>query len=145
MKKKISLPIAVAIALLTAAVAFSVAYISATKSMNKKLTDLGEKQAMFSTLTDVDSYVREKSYFDADEDTLTQSLVEGYVNGYEGRVLLLTAEQYKGSEYEKSEYTKMNVADGCVVVILNEEQYTALAPNTGVSDTEPEPSSAVAE
>lgn len=126
MKKKISLPIVIAIALLVAAITFTIAYVSATKAINKKLTDLGQKQAMFSTLADIDNNMREKSSFDIDEDYLTQKLVEGYVNGYNGRALLLTAQEYKGSEYEKAEYEKMTIADGCVIVIFTEEQYEAL-------------------
>ena len=125
MKKKISLPLVIAIALLAAAIAFSFAYITATKTMNRKLKDLGEKQSLFSTLADVDSYVREKSYYDADQQLIEHESCKGYVEGYEGRVLWFSAEDFKCSKYENAEYTKMNVADGCVIVILTQEQYEA--------------------
>ena len=83
MKQKVSLPIAVAIALIAAALAFSLAYIIATNSMNKKLTDLGEKQSMFSTLSEADRFCREKSFFDVDEEILTTELCRAYAKAYE--------------------------------------------------------------
>lgn len=124
MKKKISLPITITISLICAAIAFSLAYIIATKSMNAKLTDLGEKQALFSTLSEVDNFAREKSFYDVDEEILTEELCLAYAEAYEGRVLFLTADEYEGSVYEEStDYTILKLADGNVFVVLTEEQF----------------------
>lgn len=125
MKKKVSLPIAVAVALIAAAIAFSLAYIIATNSMNKKLTDLGEKQSMFSTLSEADRFCREKSFFDVDEEILTTELCRAYAKAYEGRILYLSPLEFEGSIYQTdSQYTVLKLADGNVIVVLTEDQFT---------------------
>ena len=126
MKKKISLPIVITIVLLVAAIVFSAAYMIATNSMNRKLKDLGEKQSMFSILADVDSFVREKSYYKPEQTDVEQQAVKGYIEGYDGRVLWLSSEEYENSKYESAEYMAKGFADGSVVVVLTEEQYNAL-------------------
>ena len=114
--------------MICAAVAFSAAYIIATKSMNAKLTDLGEKQALFSTLSEVDNFAREKSYYDVDEEILTEELCRAYAKAYDGRAVFLTPDEYKDSPYTvDTEYTVLKLADGSVIVILTEEQYNAVA------------------
>lgn len=130
MKKKISLPIVIAIVLLVSALVFTIAYRTAIKNMNQKLTDLNEKQQMFSNLTAVDDFVREQSYFKVDEADRSLKTIEGLVEAYEGRLLLLSPDEYKESVYTASEYTKMTIADGNVVVVLTEEQYNALEVTT---------------
>lgn len=132
MKKKISLPVVITIALVCATIAFSLAYIIATKSMNAKLTDLSEKQALFSTLSEVDNFVREKSYYDVDEEILTEELCRAYAKAYDGRVIYLTAEEYsQQSDTFGTEYTVLTLADGSVLVVLTEEQYSAVAEGPG--------------
>ncbi len=128
MRKKISLPIVITIAFIAAAIAFSLAYVIATASMNAKLTDLGQKQALFSTLSDVDSYVREKSYHNIDREKLSRELCRGYAQASEGRVLYLTAEEYKESGYTAEDgYTVLILADSSAMVVLTEEQYEAIS------------------
>lgn len=140
MKKKFSLPIVITIALVTAAVAFSLAYIISTSAMNAKLTDLSKKQALFSTMADVDSFVRDKSYYEINKEKLTEELCRGYAEAYEGRVIYLTAEEYKDSGYTSEDgYTVLVLADSSALVVLTEEQYEALAPvNTSESQTQTE-------
>ncbi len=126
MKKKISLPIVITIALISATIAFSLAYIISTSAMNARLTDLSKKQALFSTMADVDSFVREKSYFEIEKEKLTEELCRGYAQAYEGRVIYLTAEEYKDSEYtSEAGYTVFVLADSSAMVVLTEEQYEA--------------------
>lgn len=138
MKKKFSLPIVITIALISATVAFSTAYIIATGAMNARLTDLSKKQALFSTMADADSFIREKSYYQVDKDVLTQELCKGYAQAYDGRVIYLTAEEYKDSGYTSEEgYTVLVLADGSAMVVLTEEQYEALeAPTEASAQTE---------
>lgn len=137
MKKKISLPIVIAIVLLVSALVFTIAYKTAIKNMNEKLTDLNEKQQMFSNLAAVDDFVREQSYFKVDQGNRSLKTIEGLVEAYEGRLLLLSSEEYKDSKFASSEYTKMTIADGNVVVVLTEEQYNALEASTAPSTEAP--------
>lgn len=128
MKKKISLPVVIAIVLVVSALVFTLAYVIATNNMNKKLNDLAEKQAMFGALADVDSFVRENCEYDAKEDDLQEKTVEGMVKAYDGRVIHLTSEEYKGSKYESMNCKTMTVSDGCVIVVLTEAQYKEFNP-----------------
>ncbi|MBR3971338.1 MAG: hypothetical protein IKJ83_00405 [Ruminococcus sp.] len=137
MKKKISLPIVIAIVLLVSALVFTIAYRTAIKNMNEKLTDLNEKQQMFSNLAAVDDFVREKSFFEVDETNRSLKTIEGLVEAYEGRLLLLSSDEYKDSEYASAEYTKMTIADGNVIVVLTEDQYSALVTPTEASTEVP--------
>ena len=126
------------IALLCAAIAFSLAYIIATNSMNKKLTDLGEKQALFTTLSEVDSFAREKSFYDVDEEILTIELCSAYARAYDGRAIFLTPDEFEGSVYETdTSYTVLKLADGSALVILTQEQYEAVAvtPDSPAEET----------
>ncbi|MBQ8000430.1 MAG: hypothetical protein IJ298_04345 [Ruminococcus sp.] len=139
MKKKFSLPIVITIALISAAIAFSAAYIISTSAMNARLTDLSKKQALFSTMADVDSFVREKSYYQINKEKLTEELCRGYAQAYEGRVLYLTAEEYKDSEYTaEAGYTVFVLADSSAMVILTQEQYEALNPTETTTQTQPQ-------
>ncbi|MBQ9742284.1 MAG: hypothetical protein IJV88_01235 [Ruminococcus sp.] len=126
MKKRIPISIVIAIALLAAAIAFSAAYIIATSSMNAKLTDVNEKQEMFSTLADVDSFVREKYNGEIDEEKLSQQLCEGYAEAFDGQVIYLTADEVKDSEYtEENGYQVLPLPDGSAVVISAEASNSA--------------------
>ncbi|MBQ4569893.1 MAG: hypothetical protein IJA62_07590 [Ruminococcus sp.] len=136
MKKKIPLSIVITIALVAAAIAFSLAYVIATASMNAKLTDLGQKQALFSTLSDVDSFVREKSFHNMDQEKLTRELCRGYAQASEGRLLYLTAEEYKDSGYTADKgYTVLTLADSSALVVLSEEQYEAMRGTEPLEET----------
>ena len=128
MKKKISLPVVIAIVLVVSALVFTLAYVIATNNMNKKLSDLAEKQAMFGALADVDNFVRENCEYDADEDARQENSIDGLIKTYDGRVVRLTSEEYKGSKYESMNCKTMTVSDGCVIVVLTEAQYKELNP-----------------
>ena len=128
MKKKISLPVVIAIVLVVSALVFTLAYMIATNNMNKKLSGLAEKQALFGALADVDSFVRENCEYDVDEDDRQENTVDGLIASYNGRVVRLTSEEYKGSKYESMNCKTMTVSDGCVIVVLTEAQYKELNP-----------------
>lgn len=125
MKKKISLPIVIAITLVTAAIVFSVAYLISTSSMNAKLTDLSQKQALFSTLSDVDGYVREKYKGEIDEQKLTHDLCEAYARSIGDSVIYVDSEHASDTEYTaENGYTVMRLSDGSLIVVLSDEQGT---------------------
>jgi len=126
MKKKVSLPIVIAIVFIVAAIVFSLAFVIARNNMNKKLKDLNEKQAMFSALADADNIIRENSFYTPDEEKLREEIIEGYIEGYEGRILYLEQEEYKNSKFAAPEYKSEALADGMVAVFLTEAQYDAL-------------------
>ncbi len=139
MKKKVSLPIAIAIVLLVAALVFTLAYTVAIRSMNKKLIDLNEKQQMFSNLAAVDDFLRENSFYKADTEIKKQKTIKALVDCYDGRALLLTAQQYGESKFSNPEYATFALANGSRIVVLTEEQYNEFVkqnPTTSESSTE---------
>ena len=108
MKKKVSIPVLVTVALIAAALAFSAAYIIATESTNAQLADYSEKQAMYSSLSNFD-----------------------------GEVKYLTAEEFEAGSYTEADgYTVVKLSDGAVIVISeNSEkplttQASEIAPST---------------
>lgn len=125
MKKKVSLPIVITIVLIVAALVFTLAYTIAIRSMNKKLTDLNEKQQMFSNYAAVDDFLRENCFQKADQEEKEMKTIEALVGSYKG-TYLLTAQEYKESEFAKPEYKTFVLANGSVIVALTEEQYNTL-------------------
>ena len=119
MSKKISLPVVITAVLITAAIAFSAAYIVSYFTFNKDLTELAEKQAMFSSLSEVDGFVREKYQGDKDEEAIQRAVCKAYCDALGKDVLYLTAEEYKESDYKPSNgYVVDVLSNGDAVVIL---------------------------
>ncbi len=122
MSRKISLPVVITAVLIAAAIAFSAAYIFAYFSLNKDLTELAEKQAMFSSLSEVDGFVREKYNGEKDEEAIQRAICEAYCEALGEDVIYLTAQEYKESEYKSSNgYIVDVLSNGDAVVILNTE------------------------
>ena len=119
MTKKISLPVVITAVLIAAAIAFSAAYIVSYFTFNKDLTELAEKQAMFSSLSEVDGFVREKYQGDKDEEAIQRAVCKAYCDALGEDVLYLTAEEYKESDYKPSNgYVVDVLSNGDAVVIL---------------------------
>ncbi len=119
MKKKISLPIVITVALLVAAIAFSVAFIVARASFNSELQQLSQKQAMFGNLADIDRWVRENYEGDIDEDTLNRELCKAYADAIGGDVLYVKAEDFDEAEYKNGENcVTYPLSNGDTMVIL---------------------------
>ena len=78
-KKGVPVGLTVTIAAICSAIAFSGAYVYAMHTFNSKVTDLNEKQRMFTKLYEVDSAVRENYKGSIDEETLRESLSSTYV------------------------------------------------------------------
>lgn len=118
MTKKVSLPIAVAAALLAAALAFSCAFLISNAITNKRLKDLSEKQAMYGNLSYVDNFVREKYTGEIDEEKLSAELCKAYADSLGDGVLYIKEDDYDESKYPKDEgYVQTKLANGDVIVI----------------------------
>ena len=87
-KKGVPLGVTVTIAAICSAIAFSGAYIYAMHTFNSKVTDLNEKQRMFTKLYEVDSAVRENYKGSIDEETLRESLSSTYVKSVDNDNIL---------------------------------------------------------
>lgn len=119
MKKKISLPIVITVALLAAAIAFSAAFIIARASFNSELHQLSEKQALFGNLADIDRWVRENYSGTINEETLIRELCKAYADAIGGDVLYVKAEDFDEAKYKKGENCAVYpLSNGDTMVIL---------------------------
>lgn len=101
-KKGVPLGVTVTIAAICSAIAFSGAYVYAMHTFNSKVTDLNEKQRMFTKLYEVDSAVRENYKGSIDEETLRESLSSTYVKSVDNDNILYVPE----SDYNEGKYSK---------------------------------------
>ena len=116
-KAGVPLGITITIAAVCAAIAFSVAYIYAMKTFNSKVTDLSEKQAMFTKLYEIDSIVRENYSGTIDEEKLKDSLSSAYTIGTDKENVLYVSEaEYNPDKYSK-DYKAFKISDGSYVLI----------------------------
>ena len=119
MKKRISLPIAIAAVLLAAAIAFTAAFLIARASFNSGLQQLSEKQALFGNLADIDRWVRENYEGDIDGEALSRELCKAYADAIGGDVLYVKAEDFDEAKYQKGENcVTYPLPNGGIVVIL---------------------------
>lgn len=95
MKKKISVSLAVAIALIAMTVTFSVTMILAMRVFNRTVSDVGEKQLMYDKLARIDQVARDSFYAEINDETLFDMIATGYVAGLGDRNShYYTARQY---------------------------------------------------
>lgn len=95
MNRKITLGAAVTLAIMFSAVTFIMTMIYSRNSFDSMVFNLKERETMYSKLAEVDRLVRQKYYNRIDEDTLEESLIEGYIGGIEDKYgNYFTAEQY---------------------------------------------------
>ncbi len=80
MKKKLTLSTALTLIILTAALAVSVTMMIAMRYFNRQVQWVSQRKAMYTYIDDVDQELREH-YATLNEETLRQSVVEGFVLG----------------------------------------------------------------
>ncbi|MDD6530844.1 MAG: hypothetical protein PUF23_00625, partial [Ruminococcus sp.] len=116
-KKGVPLGVTVTIAAICSAIAFSGAYVYAMHTFNSKVTDLNEKQRMFTKLYEVDSAVRENYKGSIDEETLRESLSSTYVKSVDNdNILYVPESDYNEDKYSK-DYKSFKISDGSYVLI----------------------------
>lgn len=116
-KKGISPGITIAIAAICSAIAFSAAYVYAMNTFNSKVTDLSEKQEMFTKIYEVDSAVRENYNGEIDEEKLREALSSTYVKSVDkDNIIYVPENQYDEGKYS-SEYKEFKISDGSYVLI----------------------------
>ena len=116
-KKVVPVGLTVTIAAICSAIAFSGAYVYAMHTFNSKVTDLNEKQRMFTKLYEVDSAVRENYKGSIDEETLRESLSSTYVKSVDNdNILYVPESDYNEGKYSK-DYKSFKISDGSYVLI----------------------------
>ena len=80
MKRKISLSTTITLVLLTMALTVSLTMLLSMRHFNSQLQQVGQRQAEYEHIHDVDSIVR-KYYPNLDEELLRQGITQGYIDG----------------------------------------------------------------
>lgn len=95
MNKKISVSLALTIAIIAMTVTFSVTMILARQIFDQTIPSVQEKESMYSKLAELDKYVRANYYGDIQDATLFDMISYGYVLGTGDRnATYYTAKQY---------------------------------------------------
>lgn len=81
MKKKISVSMVVTIVLLAMTVTFSVTMIASMKLFDRTVSDVKEKELMYSKLAEIDRTARDSYYTTINDQTLLDMLGTGYIAG----------------------------------------------------------------
>lgn len=93
MNKKVSLGSAIALIIVAVALTVSVTMVLAMRSFSSLISDVGQRQAMYDYIEEIDNSVRK--YYTLDEEKLRSALAEGYVDGLgDPYTEYLTAEEY---------------------------------------------------
>ena len=77
MNKKISVSVAITVALIAMTVTFSITMIVAMQIFDNTVTSVNEKQSMYNKLAEIDKYVRANAYNTIDDATLNDYIAYG--------------------------------------------------------------------
>lgn len=99
MNKKITVNLAVAIAILAMTVTFVVTMILSTQIFNSTVSSVRQKQVMYNNIAEIDKAVRANYYGEINDTTLYDMMGAGYMAGIgDANALYYTAAQY--TEYK---------------------------------------------
>ena len=95
MSKKVSLGAALAMVFIAAAAAAAVAMSLSVKMYNSIISDLPDREKLYSSVSEIDKIIRDSYYGAVDSDLLNSHLYEGYVKGLGDKdSVYLTSEEY---------------------------------------------------
>ena len=97
MNKKISVSVAITIAIIAMTVTFSVTMILAMQIFDNTVTSVNEKQSMYNKLSEIDKYVRANGYNEINDNTLYDYIAYGYMLGINDK----NAKYYTEKEYSE--------------------------------------------
>ncbi len=94
-KKILSLGVALALMLVTAALTFSITMVYSQTQFNQRVSNIKEREAMYSKIAEVDNLIRQNYIGAVDEQKLQDSIAAAFVEGVGDRYgQYLTAETY---------------------------------------------------
>lgn len=95
MNKKISIGLAIALALIAMTVTFSITFVMSQREFTVTMNSVREREKMYDKLAEIDKYVRDTYYGEINDDTLFDMLSAGYILGTGDRnATYYTAKQY---------------------------------------------------
>lgn len=81
MNKKISLGMVISLIAIACAITYVVTITVSTNMFNQRIGGVTQREEIYSKIQEIDTYVRNASYYDIDEETLITAIVNGYVDG----------------------------------------------------------------
>lgn len=81
MNRKITVSMAITIAIIAMTVTFSVTMIMAMRLFDNTVSSVNEKESQYTKLSELDRYVRDNEYYTINDDTLNDMIASGYVLG----------------------------------------------------------------
>ena len=131
MNKKISISMALTIAIIAMTVTFSITMILARQMFDATIPSVKEKESMYSKIAELDKYVRANYYGDIQDATLNDMMAYGYVLGIgDKNASYYTAKQYA----ELVEVQNGNIMGIGVEVVKDSSGYARI---TKVYDSSP--------
>lgn len=102
MNKKVSVGMLISLVAIACAITYVVTITVSTNMFNRLIGGVNEREGIYSKIQEIDSYVRSASYYEIDEETLINGIVEGYMDGLEdaGARYLTAAQAYKKMQVE---------------------------------------------
>lgn len=131
MNKKISISMALTIAIIAMTVTFSITMILARQMFDATIPSVKEKESMYSKIAELDKYVRANYYGDIQDATLNDMMAYGYVLGIGDK----NANYYTAKQYaELVEVQNGNIVGIGVEVVKDSSGYARI---TKVYDSSP--------
>ncbi|MBQ9383178.1 MAG: PDZ domain-containing protein [Ruminiclostridium sp.] len=107
MNRKISLGLAISIAAIACAVTFVITMTISLNNYNDKIADVRQRGEIYTKLQEIDSYVRNYSLYEVNDEAMRTGVYSGYLTGIDDSA----AKYYTTDEY----YYKTRVDSGSVV------------------------------
>ena len=109
MNKKLSVGMAISLIAIACAITYVVTITVSTNMFNQRIGGVTQREEIYSKIEEIDTYVRNASYYDIDEEALIVAIVNGYVDGLaDSSAEYLTAAQA---------YKRQQLASGTLVSI----------------------------
>lgn len=116
MSKKISLGVALTIALIAMAVTFSLTMVASMNMFNTTVSSVKSKERQYNKLAEIDRFVRASEYFTIHEDTLNDTIASGYMLGINDKY----ARYYTASAYASRQGQENGTLMGIGVAVVND-------------------------
>lgn len=102
MNKKLSVGMAISLIAIACAITYVVTITVSTNMFNQRIGGVTQREEIYSKIQEIDTYVRNASYYEIDEEALIAAIVNGYVDGLSdsSAEYLTAAQAYKRQQLE---------------------------------------------
>lgn len=102
MHKKISVGLTLTIAIIVLVFTAIITTVATMTAYSNIVSDIPEREKMYNSISQLDTLVRNNYYGKVDENSINESIAEGYLSALDGYNTILTKEDYEQYKLEKS-------------------------------------------